>query len=162
MISPAIRLDPGFQLSVMATLALAVVVPWLETFGRWQTLVWIPVVAEAGVTPLLWHHFGAYSLVAPLVALTMAGAVMVVAASFIHPLLATVVGLLAWVPSRLIVAIAEWAAAIPWGSESTLALGTTGVVVAYAVLLGLYGLTLLRLGTPRSTPVDTPAPSDRI
>lgn len=145
VITPPIRFDPGFQLSVAATLALTAAVPYLES-RRWLVLAGIPVAAEIAVAPLLWHHFGAYSLISPLanllatplVAPAMAGAALVVAASFVHPFLAAMVGLIAWVPGRLIIAITELAAGIQWASGTTIALGTNGVIIAYALLLGLY------------------------
>lgn len=145
VITPAIRFDPGFQLSVAATLALTVAVPYLED-RRWLVLAGIPLAAEIAVAPLLWHHFGSYSLISPLanvlatplVAPAMAGAALVVAASFIHPFLGAMVGLVAWVPGRLIIAITELASGIPWASGTTMALGTNGVIIAYVMLLGLY------------------------
>ncbi len=143
VITPPIRFDPGFQLSVAATLALTAAVPYLES-RRWLVLAGIPVAAEIAVAPLLWHHFGSYSLIspltnvlaAPLAALAMAGAALVVAASFIHPFLAAMIGLVAWVPGRLIIAITELVAGIPWASGTTMALGTNGVIIAYAKLCG--------------------------
>jgi competence protein ComEC len=145
VITPPIRFDPEFQLSVAATLALTAIVPYLESRG-WLVLVGIPLVAEIAVAPLLWHHFGTYSLIsplanvlaAPLVAPAMAGAALVVAASFIHPYLGSMVGLVAWVPDRLIIAITELATSIPWASGKMQALSTNGVIIAYALLLGLY------------------------
>jgi competence protein ComEC len=145
VMTPPIRFDPGFQLSVAATLALTAAVPYLES-RRWLVLAGIPLAAEIAVSPLLWHHFGTYSLIsplanvvaAPLVAPAMAGAALVVAASFIHPFLAAMVGLVAWVPGRMIIAITEVAAGIPWASGKTMALGTNGVIIAYAALLALY------------------------
>lgn len=145
VITPPIRFDPGFQLSVAATLALTVVVPYLEG-RRWLLLVGIPLAAEIAVAPLLWHHFGTYSLVsplanvlaAPLVAPAMAGAALVVVASFIHPFLGLMVGIFAWVPGRLIIAITELASGIPWASGKMMMLSTNGVIIAYGLLLALY------------------------
>lgn len=166
LMSPGIRFDVGFQLSVASTLGIAAVVPRLERYPRCLGLIVVPVVAQVSVAPLLLHHFGTYSLiaplanlpVAPLVILAVAGAASVAAAATIHPLAGEALGLLAWVPARLIVGIAEWSAKIPWVSGQTVSLSWNATVLLYAALIGACAWIALQ---PRPLPAepDEPAPA---
>ncbi len=68
-----VRYDVGFQLSLMATLALAVAVPWVEMFlhrlKRWQSFIALPlstVVIGIFVDPIIAFHFGTISLMSPI------------------------------------------------------------------------------------------------
>lgn len=139
---PSIRFDPGFQLSAAATFGLVVADPYLTRWPRWLAAPAVPLVAEIAVSPILLARFGTYSLVAPLanvlaeplVTAVFFSSAGVVVASLIHPLLGEVAGLVAWVPARLVVAIAEWSASLDWASGRTLSPGLAWVVCAYAGL----------------------------
>lgn len=144
-VSPSVRFDAGFQLSVAATLGLILAGPYLDYRARWLRAALVPLVAEIAVAPIQLYQFGTYSLVStlanvlaePLIAAVMLAGTGVAVASLIHPLLGSAMGLIAWAPARLVVAIAEWSAAIPGVSGRTITLGFTSTVTAYAVLAGI-------------------------
>lgn len=121
VVTPEIRFDVAFQLSALSTASLALLSPHLGRYPAWLGALAVPVVAQLAAMPLLLYRFGAYSLVAPVanvlagpaVALVLAGSVLVVVGSFVHPVVAEALGVLAWLPARWIVWIAELAASWP-------------------------------------------------
>ena len=148
LLSPSTGHDVGFQLSVAATAAIVVTAPLLAGWPRWTAMAAIPVAAELAVAPLLLHHFGAYSVVAPLanvvaaplIPAVMFGALVTGLASLVHPILAAAAGIGTWLPARLLVGVAEGAAGVPYLSGRTVPVSWRGVIVAYAVLAAVYGL----------------------
>ncbi|HEU5422795.1 MAG TPA: ComEC/Rec2 family competence protein, partial [Nitrolancea sp.] len=97
---PALRFDTGFQLSVAATVALALIAPKLVGRPPWQVALAVPAAAELAVAPLTLHHFGSFALLSPLsnflvealIGPVMAGGVLVALASWWLPLLADLLG----------------------------------------------------------------------
>lgn len=150
---PIIRFDIGFQLSVAATAGLIAVMPWLHGRSWWLIPLAVPVAAEVAVAPLLLYHFGQYSLVspltnaivAPLLTPVMLVGTAVVIASFVHPLAAEVAGILAWIPARLVVAVAEWNASLPGAYGLMPQLSWGAMIVSYLLLgLGYAGISWYR------------------
>lgn len=152
LIQPAIRFHAGFQLSVASTAALVAIMPRVAGGPRWLALIATPLAAQLAATPLLLHHFGQYSLVAPvgnalvapLIPAVMAGGVAVVLASLVHPVLADAAGILAWIPAQATVAVAEWCARIEWSSGLAPSLDRSAVVVVYLLLAAAYVLASWR------------------
>lgn len=138
-VQPEIRFDVAFQLSALSTAALALLGPQIARYPTWIGAIVLPVTAQLAVSPLLLSRFGAYSLVAPVanlfvgpaVAPAMAGGVLVAAASLVHPVAAEALGVLAWLPARWIVWVAELAAGVPDLTGRTVALGGHTTVLIY-------------------------------
>ncbi|MBU0646373.1 ComEC family competence protein [Patescibacteria group bacterium] len=137
MANPKILLsDPGFQLSFVATFAILALTPkWQpyftflpERFGLRDSFV-ASLAAITLTLPIVLWHFGAVSLVAPLVnflilpalpylmALTLAAII----ASFIHLNLAIIISVPAWIISSLILHLIVWYGALPYASLHPLA-----------------------------------------
>jgi competence protein ComEC len=145
-ITPVIRFDIGFQLSVVATLGIILFFEQASTWTTWQSSLALPFVAEIAVAPLILHHFGMYSILsplanvvtAPLVEVVMAGGVATAIMSLVHPTLADIAGTATWVPARLIIAVAERTASLGTASDKTVTLSWTGTFVTYLSLLSAY------------------------
>ena len=145
-ISPSIRFDIGFQLSVAATLGIILFLEQAGDWTVWQSALALPFIAELAVAPLILHHFGMYSILspvanvvsAPLVEMVMAGGVATAVASVVHPTLADITGIVAWVPARLVIAIAEQPGRLGAASDKTATLGWAGTFVTYLFLLSAY------------------------
>ena len=156
-VTPDIRFDFGFQLSVAATLGIVLFVEQFPNLPEWQTAVALPFVAEIATAPLQLHHFGTFSLVAPLtnlvsapfVGLVMAGGVATVIASLIHPALAEIAGIVTWVPARMIVSIAERQPVNAGTSGSLFALSWSATFVTYVMLALGYCVWSIRLKLTR-------------
>lgn len=141
-LDPEIRSDVGFQLSFVATLGLILANDALDGWPPWKTTLSLPLVAQLAVLPLLLHHFGSFSmlspvanlLAAPLVPATMFAGLAVGLGSLIHPAIGDACGVLAWIPSRLIVAVAEATTSISWASGTTRTLSDTATVGCYVVV----------------------------
>ncbi len=145
LFDPAIRYDIGFQLSVAATIGIAVSVLLIGSRSHWH-LVWaVPVAAQVSTEPLILYNFGYYSLVSPLanivaipfLAITMAMSILTVLGSLVSDLLADALALGTWVPSYAIVLIADMAASVPYLSGDVTSLSLRGVWIAYAVIVGV-------------------------
>lgn len=138
-VQPEIRFDVAFQLSALSTAALALLGPQIARYPAWMGAIVLPVTAQLAVSPLLLHRFGAYSLVAPAanllvgpaVAPAIAGGLLVAVASLVHPVAAEALGVLAWLPARWIVWVAELAAGVPELAGRTLAPGGRTTVLIY-------------------------------
>jgi competence protein ComEC len=159
LVQPGMRFDIGFQLSVAATLGIALALPFTQDRSPWHLLWVIPLAAEIAVEPLILYHFGYYSLVspfanvlaAPFVAAAMLTGAVTVLASLASYTFGEVAGLLAWGPARAVVAIADGAAAVPFLSGEVEPLSWAGVLIAYVILAGFYATLYLFL---RPAPVD--------
>uniref|UniRef100_A0A831TDS7 ComEC/Rec2 family competence protein n=1 Tax=Thermorudis peleae TaxID=1382356 RepID=A0A831TDS7_9BACT len=138
-VEPAIRFDVAFQLSALSTAALALLGPQIARYPAWIGAIVLPGTTRLAVSPLLLHWFGAYSLVAPVanllvgpaVAPVMAGGVLVAAASLAHPVAADTLGVLAWLPGRWVVWVAEVAARVPGLAGRTLSPSADATVLVY-------------------------------
>ncbi len=156
-ITPEIRFDVGFQLSVAATLGIVLLLEVRVQMSRLADLFAIPVVAQLSVSPLVLHHFGSYSLLAivanlltaPLVAAVMWFGLMTVFFAFWIPALAGVFGIMAWVPARLIIAVAETTASFRWASGTTVSLSWSTTVMVYGTMIGAYLAWIWRRGQER-------------
>lgn len=145
-VTPKIRFDIGFQLSVAATLGLVLLLESAVSRPWWQQAIAIPLVAEIAVAPLLLHHLGTYSVLAPvanlvtapLVELVMGGGIATLMATFIHPALAGLAGTFTWVPARLIVATAEFTSSVRWSSAATMTLSWSATLMSYLALVLAY------------------------
>jgi competence protein ComEC len=145
-LTPSIRFDIGFQLSIAATLGIVLFVEQFPDLPARQSALALPFVAQIAVAPLQLHQFGTYSLLAPLanllsaplVGLVMTGGVVTVVASLVHPLAAEIAGAITWIPARLIIAIAEREAAIGGSSGTTFALSWSAAFVTYLLLVLAY------------------------
>lgn len=142
-VTPEIRFDIGFQLSVAATLGIVLLLEIGESRPWWQSALAVPFVAELSVAPLLLHHLGTYSLVspiansvaAPLVEVVMGGGLATLAGSWVHPMLGQLAGAFTWVPARLIVAIAEFTASLRWSSSTTITMSWPDTMMVYLTLI---------------------------
>ncbi|HVX29667.1 MAG TPA: ComEC/Rec2 family competence protein [Nitrolancea sp.] len=150
-LSPSIRFDIGFQLSVAATLGIVLLVEQFPLLPGWQSALALPFVAQLATAPLQLHHFATFSplaplanlVVAPLISLVMSGGVLTVLASWIHPTLAEIAGAVTWLPARLIVAVAEHEPRTSGSSDPFMALSWSATFVTYlALALGYCGLAI--------------------
>jgi competence protein ComEC len=156
-LTPAIRFDLGFQLSVAATLGIVLFVEQFPLLPGWQSAFALPLVAQIATAPLQLHHFGSFSLLAPvanliaapLVALVMAGGVLTVVAALIHPLLAEIAGAFTWLPARLIVGLAEREPAVTGSSGTLFTLSWSATFVTYSLLVLGYCTWSIRLKLTR-------------
>jgi competence protein ComEC len=156
-LTPSIRFDVGFQLSVAATLGIVLFVEQFPRLSGWKSALALPFVAQIATGPLQLHHFGTFSLfaplanllAAPLVGLVMTGGVVTVIASLVHPLLGEIAGAATWLPARMIIAIAEREPAIAGSSGTMFALSWSTTFVTYVVLVLGYCIWSVRLKLSR-------------
>jgi len=140
--------DPGFGLSLAATLGLILLAPAVAprlAFIRGATLrdiVATTVAAQAAVLPLLLYQTGTLSLVSfPanvvvsfVVPLAMLLSAIAGIGALIVPALAGVIGIPAYVLLLFIVKLAEWSAALPFAAFNIPAFPFAFVAAAYAAL----------------------------
>lgn len=167
--------DPGFDLSVVATIGLIWLAPLLESLLSflknpfWKNAVATTLAAQIAVLPLLLYFTGNLSLVSlpanvlvmPLVPVAMAlsTAAGIIGAIFsgLLPHLSIVLALPAYVLNALIIFIAEESAALPWAALSIPAFPFFVVLLPYTALIALasskrFSTTLqLRLSKNAST-----------
>ncbi len=142
-VTPGIRFDIGFQLSVAATLGIVLLLETNWSRPWWQSALAVPIVAELAVAPLLLHHLGTYSLLspisnllaAPLVELVMGGGIATIVGSAIHPFLGEIAGAFTWVPARMIVAIAEFSSSLGWSTSTTVTMSWSLTFLTYLTLI---------------------------
>jgi competence protein ComEC len=153
LVDPSYRYDIGFQLSVAATLGIALGVLLLGNRSHWH-LVWVvPLSAQLATEPLILYHFGYYSLVSPVanilatpfLAVTMAMSIATVSGSLLSATLADALAVGTWVPATVVVTIAEASSAIPYLSGDAQPLSISGVWTAYALLCGLAAVLFVLL-----------------
>lgn len=145
---PATLLDIGFQLSCAATVGLIVAAPPLAgALGRLRLPRPIALgaattlAAEIATLPLIVHHFGRVSrvtlpanlLVEPLVPAIMLLAALAGAASYLFGPLADLLGLIAWVPARLMLLVVESLGSLPWATQRLPAPGWPLTLALYAL-----------------------------
>ncbi len=147
-----VRYDVGFQLSLLATIALIISGPWLErlTRGRgwgWKLLA-LPlatIAIEMMIFPVIAFHFGTISLVGPLantlvlplIPLSMAFGFAVLLFALVIPGLATVLAVPAWLLLTLIVRVAENIGSLGWAVVEGITPTPVFLFVWYIVLGGL-------------------------
>jgi len=142
--------DIGFQLSFLATAGIIYFSPLLISFNKtnfnWINSLVIPTLsALIMVTPIIMINFGRVSLVAPftnvvvvpLVPLAMLLGFWAVVGGMIWPILGSVLGWVAWLPLRLMVAVAEYMKNLPWASVNLEVQAGWWLVVYYLVISGI-------------------------
>jgi competence protein ComEC len=176
---PGLIADAGFQLSSLATAGLIAwatpLTAWLARLGRGRLPGWlaeslgVSLAAQAATLPIILVSFGRLAILSPLVNLFVVPLVAPAMAVGIVALIggALVVGGVpaglgavlaapAWVILRVLVAVVEAAAGLPFASIS---LGPPlDAIAATVVVAGLVGITRWRRG-PRMAPTDRAAPT---
>lgn len=140
-VTPRLRFDVAFQLSAIATAALALSGPQLARYPTLVSASAVPVIAQLAVTPLLLHHFGSYSLLAPVanvlvgpvVAPILFGGAAVWLLSYVHAAVAAGLGVLVWLPARWVVLVAETVAGIPAFAGHTVSPSAELTVLLYII-----------------------------
>jgi len=181
---PALVLDPGFELSSAATLGL---IAWGSPLTGWLRkasgsripmavceLLGVSLAAQAATLPIVLAIFGRLSLVSPLanllvvplVAPAMAAGLLALGAGWLAllglpGLIASVVGLPAWLLLSVTVAIVRWSAALPFAS---VVLPPPANLAVAALVLGLLlsvasGRLHLPHGHQRAATLPAKAPS---
>jgi competence protein ComEC len=149
-------MDPGFQLSYMAVLALVVGFPRLNVRkrGGWiirivklgAAAVAVSVAASLGTFPVTAFHFGRISIIgiaANVIVVPLSNAVLglgmlAVAASFVSGWVGSAYAAAAHVCTQLLLEVVRWFGSIPFASTSV-SLGVAGMVLSYLALGLLLG-----------------------
>ena len=159
-LAPATILDIGFQLSCVATAGLILIAPGLTDLlrrgrlpGALAAVAAATMAAEIATFPLILHHFGRLSrltlpanlLVEPLVPAIMLTAFLTALLSYPPGPLGDLVGLVAWIPTRLMLLVVETLGALPWAVQR---FPTPG----WPLTLALYALFGIALSAPHWLP----------
>ncbi|NJL00282.1 MAG: DUF4131 domain-containing protein [Spirulinaceae cyanobacterium SM2_1_0] len=147
----------GFQLSFLATLGLLVTVPPLSQRLDWlpptlATAIAVPLAAALWTLPLLAYTFNTVALygvllnvaATPLIALVSLGGILSAAIALLVPIAGSALAWSLGYPTRSLLWLAEWVNDLP---GSTLTLGRLALwqlVLAYAVMVGIWVWPLLR------------------
>ena len=175
LLDPALVADAGFQLSVVATAGLLAwaspITERLERVGDGRLPGWlaeslgVSLAAQAATLPIILASFGRLSLIAPLVniavvplvPLAMAAGVLALAGGLLAlaglpAVIATALGLPAWLALTAIVRIVRLAAGVPLASVDVPAevAGLAGLLSAVAIL----GVAIRRRHPARSADPD--------
>jgi competence protein ComEC len=159
-VEPSFRHDVGFQLSVAATVGIALGILLVGHRSHWH-LVWVvPVSAQLVTEPLILYHFGYYSLISPIanivatpfLAFAMAMSLITVSISFVSTVAADIVAIGAWIPSFAVVLIADWAASVPLLTGDARSLSLAQVWSAYVILGGAVALLFVYLQPDNTAP----------
>lgn len=140
--------DPGFQLSVIATLGLILGTPITETWFKRvepsfvREVLATTVAAQIAVLPLLLFQTGNLSLVSllanvlvlPTLPLAMATSFLAGAVGLIVPYIAPILGLPAYILLGYVIETAKTLAAMPYAQLTVPAFPFVLVVIAYALL----------------------------
>jgi competence protein ComEC len=159
-IDPANRLDVGFQLSVAATVGIAIGILLVGSRSHWHLIWVVPVSAQLATEPLILYHFGYYSLISPVanilatpfLAATMAMSLLTVASSFVSEVTADALAIGTWIPAMAVVLIADWAASVHLLTDEIRSLTLAQVWSAYVVLGGFIALLFLVFSPDPSQP----------
>ncbi len=125
--NPLVLFDVGFILSVLATFGLITMAPWVETWltrlpaGGIRSTAATTIAVQLFVLPALLYFTGVLSFVAfpinvvvlPLVPLIMLFGFLAGMLALVHPYFALLPALAADALLRLVIALTEWAAALP-------------------------------------------------
>lgn len=149
LVSPATLTSIGFQLSVAATAGLMLFSKTIEErmrfvpklFGLRSSLA-STLSAIVATQPLISLYFGQVSLIAPLtnllvlplVPLAMATGFVMAMVVGVVPVLAPLVGWIAWAPLKAIIEIVELSASMPLAAVKIPALGSVLVAGGFAAL----------------------------
>lgn len=144
--------DPGFQLSVVATLGLLLLTPIIKSYVRKMPYEWLReliascVAAYVSVLPLILYYTGFFSFVAvianiivlPIVPLAMLLSFTTSIVALIMPALGIVFGYVALLTLMYIVGVAEFFAASPFVGSTIPPLPLWSIGLMYTVLIFLY------------------------
>lgn len=126
-----VRYDVGFQLSFMATLALVVIIPWVDVLTKKSSMVWrllvIPLTTLAisfFVDPVAAFHFGTVSLISPvtntivlpLIPFAMALGFVLLLISWCIPFLVPILLFPTWLVLMGIIWTASWGGSLAWAT----------------------------------------------
>lgn len=151
-LDPSFLHDVGFQLSYAATFGLIYAAPIFLTAFRWMP-DWLrfPVAAtmsaQVFLAPVLMHHFGRISVIAPLANLCavipasfalMLGFVSALV-SLLSPIFAMPVSIIAGEMAKFIVQLAHWFAAPSWASVNFAPLSVSQMLFILGILTALIG-----------------------
>lgn len=151
LVNPKILMsDIGFQLSFLATAGIIYFSPLLVSLNKtkmqWINNLVVPTLAAlVMVTPIIAINFGRVSvlapltnvLVVPLVPLAMLLGFWAVVGGMIWPVLGSVLGWLAWLPLRAVVAVAEYMKKLPWASIDLELQAGWWLIVYYLGIIGI-------------------------
>lgn len=147
-----VRYDVGFQLSLLATLALITVGPWLtflfESDGWFrkihQTFVMVfglSVAVSIFITPILLFHFGTVSLLSPVanivtlfIPLIMGLGFLMLLLGALIPLLGTILAFPTWGLLTLLIGVGEQFGSVSWGILEGIKPSISFIVGWYIVL----------------------------
>ncbi len=148
--NPSILLfDPSFQLSFLASLGLIYVSPILErrtklfyTMPMWREVFISTVATQIVVLPLLLYQTGMLSLVSlpanllvlPLIPLTMLTGFVSGLAGLLHPSIGLIIGIPSYGLLSWILAVAKYAAQIPFAAVHT---GSMSPLIVFALYIGI-------------------------
>ncbi|MBU1092452.1 ComEC family competence protein [Patescibacteria group bacterium] len=142
--------DIGFQLSFLATIGIIYFSPFLVSLNKTKftvinNLVVPTLAALVMVTPILMISFGRVSIIAPLtnvlvvplVPIAMLLGFWAVVGGMISPILGSVLGWVAWLPLRLVVAVAEYMKNLPWASVNLEVQFGWWLILYYLIIIGV-------------------------
>lgn len=142
--------DPGFQLSIVATVGLIFISPLIKSAASsvperlgLRDIFADSVGTQVAVTPLLMYQMGTLSLVSlpvnllvlPTVPFAMAASMASAVGGALMPSIAVFVGAPAYVALSYILTVVEWMGAIPYASIAVSFGSLLLLVVLYAVLI---------------------------
>ncbi|HEY7347941.1 MAG TPA: ComEC/Rec2 family competence protein [Ktedonobacterales bacterium] len=171
--SPYVLWDVGFQLSLLGTLGIVLITPflaaWLGRFlgrvpaGRMSaSLLAVTLAAQLATLPIQVINFGQLSLVAPftnLLAVPLLGILLVMGAliglpGLVVPIVGAAVGWLGWPLLWLVYQIIAQSAALPF---SSLSVGPLDIQMAWLYEIGLGMVIAWLLTRPKTTrPIEKP------
>jgi competence protein ComEC len=143
---PVVLQDLGFQLSMLATAGLILLIPQWDRARSWRTgalyFAMTPLAAQIATLPLVLHTFhslslvavGANVLVAPMLPLAMATGGLLILVADLEPL-AIAVSWLAWLPATAILESVRMLASVPGAWVATGAFPTLAMLISYVGLL---------------------------
>lgn len=142
MINPNYLTDIGFQLSVAATTGIL----WLQPKNDW----WTSIAAQVTTLPLILHHFGNLSVVAPVVNVVLLWMVAPLMQILALGLVIGPANYLAWPGLKLMTSVVNWVGAWSWSSWQIGNISWWWVVGYYVALLVIYELITLRAAFKRN------------
>lgn len=145
LVDPLVVQDLGFQLSMLATSGLILLIPPMDgVTARWRWafgLIMTPLAAQVATLPLTLHTFHTLSLVAlmaniPLTVLVPAAMASGAALVLLSPIerLASLAAWVAWAPAFAILELVRWCAALPGAYLSTGQFPAWAMLSCYAAL----------------------------
>ncbi|MBI4068365.1 ComEC/Rec2 family competence protein [Candidatus Kaiserbacteria bacterium] len=144
--------DPGFQLSVLATIGLVHTAPFFETYLRWvptrfelRSIAAATLGTQSAVLPLLVYQMGLLSvislpanlLVLPAIPLAMITSFIAGVVGALNATLGFIVGIPAYVLLLYVVRMTQWFAAVPFGAIEIPVFSAWIVVFVYAAVVAI-------------------------